>query len=345
MVGRRSLNEAGDMGLFSAKAPDVLTMGRIGVDIYPLQTGVGLEDVEAFGKFLGGSSANVAVAAARLGSASAIVTGVGRDPFGRFCRRELSRLGVFDDYVKVIEGVNTPVTFCEIFPPDDFPLYFYRRPVAPDILLREDDLPVDAIRTAKVFWVTGTGLSAEPSRSTHLRALDIRGRLPHTVLDLDYRDVFWNDPMEARHWMQEALRGVNVAVGNVEECGIAVGEREPVRAAERLLEFGVELAIVKDGPRGALAMTADGITRVPGTKVDVLNGLGAGDAFGGALCHGFVEGWQLGDTLAAASAAGAMVASRLECSTAMPTAPELRGMLRRNPVEIEKTQRYEETND
>lgn len=344
-MGTADLNEAGDMGLFSAKALDVLTMGRIGVDIYPLQTGVGLQDVDAFGKFLGGSSANVAVAAARLGSAAAIVSGVGRDPFGRFCRRELSRLGVFDDYVKVVEGHNTPVTFCEIFPPDNFPLYFYRRPVAPDMLLTEDDLPVDVIREAQVFWVTGTGFSAEPSRTTHLRALEIRDRRPFTVLDLDYRDVFWKNPGDARELMQAALRHVTVAVGNVKECAIAVGEQHPEAAARRLLDFGVELAIVKDGPRGALAMTRDEVVRVPATKVEVVNGLGAGDAFGGALCHGFVEGWDLEDTLAAASAAGALVASRLECSTAMPTEPELRGMLRRNPVDVERSKRYEESND
>ncbi|NLE97201.1 MAG: 5-dehydro-2-deoxygluconokinase [Propionibacterium sp.] len=333
------------MGLFSAKSLDVLTMGRIGVDIYPLQTGVGLQDVDQFGKFLGGSATNVAVAAARLGSPSAVVTGVGRDPFGRFCRRELGRLGVYDDYVRVFDGHNTPVTFCEIFPPDNFPLYFYRRPVAPDLLLTDDDLPADVIRSAKVFWITTTGLSAEPSRSTHRRALEIRGRAPNTVLDLDYRDNFWASPLEARDRIQAVLPHVTVAVGNVAECQVAVNEAEPERAAKRLLDFGVELAIVKDGPRGAIAMTRDRLLKVPATEVDVVNGLGAGDAFGGTLCHGICEGWELGEMLAAASAAGAMVASRLECSTAMPTEPELRRMLRDNPVQVENINRYEESND
>lgn len=327
------------MGLFSIKALDVLTMGRIGVDIYPLQSGVGLQDVEAFGKFLGGSPTNVAVATARLGKAAAVVTAVGNDPFGRFCRRELSRLGVYDDYVRVIEHQNTPVTFCELFPPNDFPLYFYRRPVAPDLLLEEEHLPEDVIRTTQVFWITATGLTVEPSRATHMAALEIRGRTPHTIIDLDYRDVFWRSPEEAQIQVQDALRHCTVAVGNVAECEVAVGETDPVRAAEALLDFGLELAIVKDGPRGALAMTHDDMVRVPATTVDVRNGLGAGDAFGGALCHGLIEQWDLEDTLMAASAAGAIVASRLECSTAMPTEPELRGMLRRHPVDAEKVQR------
>src|ERR1700712_1310726 len=112
---------------------DVLAIGRSGVDVYPLQTGVGLEDVESFGKFLGGSAANVAVAAARLGRRTALVSGVGDDPFGRFVRQELVRLGVDDSSVIVSTDHPTPVTFCEIFPPDSFPLYFYRRPKAPDL--------------------------------------------------------------------------------------------------------------------------------------------------------------------------------------------------------------------
>lgn len=341
----QDLNEAGVMGLFSVQALDVLTMGRIGVDIYPLQPGVGLQDVDAFGKFLGGSPTNVAVAAARLGSAAAVITAVGRDPFGRFCRRELGRLGVFEDYVKVMEGHNTPVTFCEIFPPDNFPLYFYRRPVAPDLLLTEADLPMDALRGAGVFWVTGTGFCSEPSRTTHHAALQARERQGHTILDLDYREMFWRSPMDAREQMQAALEHVTIAVGNRMECEIAVGESDPIRAAERLLEFGVELAIVKQGAAGVLAMTQDEMVSVPGTVVEVLNGLGSGDAFGGALCHGLVDGWELEEILAAASAAGAIVASRLECSTAMPTLPELRHMLRKQPPTPQRTDRREDNHD
>ena len=112
---------------------DVVTIGRSGVDIYPLQTGVGLEDVETFGKFLGGSPTNVAVAAARLGHLAAVLTDVGNDSSGRFVRREMVRLGVAHDYVITTPQFATPVTFCEIFPPDDFPLYFYRHPSTPDL--------------------------------------------------------------------------------------------------------------------------------------------------------------------------------------------------------------------
>ncbi len=330
------------MGLFGTRSVDVLTMGRIGVDIYPLQYGVGLEDVESFGKFLGGSPTNVAVAAARLRRSSAVVTAVGDDPFGRFCRAEMGRLGVFDDYVKVDGSLNTPVTFCEIFPPDNFPLYFYRRPVAPDLRLRPEDMPVEAIVQARVFWITATGLSREPSRAAHLAALEARGRRPFTILDLDYREQFWAAPEAARAAIAEALPHVDIAVGNRQECQVAVGESDPYRAAEALLDRGVDLAIVKRGADGVLAMDANRVVEVAGTPIDVVNGLGSGDAFGGTLCFGLIKEWPLVDTLVAASAAGALVATRLECSTAMPSEPELLAAVRRNPVTTKTRHRVKE---
>jgi 5-dehydro-2-deoxygluconokinase len=305
------------------EALDVLAVGRCGVDVYPQQIGVGLEDVETFGKFLGGSAANVAVAAARLGHSVALISGVGDDPFGRFVRRALRDLGVDDRYVIVDREHPTPVTFCEIFPPDDFPLFFYRRPTAPDLQVRPEDLDPAAIRDAGLFWATVTGLSEEPSRSAHVAAWEARGRRAHTVLDLDYRPMFWSSREEASAQVRAALPHVTVAVGNREECEVAVGETDPDRAADALLDAGVELAVVKQGPKGVLARTRSERVVVPPTPVQVVNGLGAGDAFGGSLCHGLLTGLPLEQLLRNANAAGAIVASRLECSTAMPTAAEV----------------------
>ncbi|HKV18103.1 MAG TPA: 5-dehydro-2-deoxygluconokinase [Mycobacterium sp.] len=312
---------------------DVLAIGRSGVDIYPLQIGVGLEHVESFGKFLGGSAANVAVAAARLGNRTALISGAGDDPFGTFVRNELAGLGVDNRYVTTHDEYPTPVTFCEIFPPDNFPLYFYRRPSAPDLQIRPDELDLDAVRSAKLYWSTVTGLSEEPSRSAHFAAWEARGRNRHTVLDLDYRPMFWQSPAAATEQVQKALSHVTVAVGNREECEIAVGESNPHRAADALLDLGVELAIVKQGPRGVLGKTKHSHVSVPPNDVDVVNGLGAGDAFGGSLCHGLLHGWPLEKTLRYANAAGAIVASRLECSTAMPTAAEVAALADQTAVE------------
>jgi 5-dehydro-2-deoxygluconokinase len=312
---------------------DVIAIGRSGVDVYPLQTGVGLEDVETFGKFLGGSAANVAVAAARLGNDTALISGVGSDPFGRYVRAELTRLGVDDRFVTVHGEYPTPVTFCEIFPPDHFPLYFYRKPSAPDLQIRPDELDLDAIRNARLYWSTVTGLSEEPSRSAHFAAWAARERRPLTVLDLDYRPMFWATPADATEQVQQALGHVTVAVGNREECEIAVGESNPRKAAEALLDLGVELAIVKQGPRGVLGKTRHSSVTVAPNDVDVVNGLGAGDAFGGSLIHGLLRGWPLEKTLRYANAAGAIVATRLECSTAMPTTAEVAALAEQTAVE------------
>jgi 5-dehydro-2-deoxygluconokinase len=312
-------------------AYDVLVIGRCGVDLYPLQTGVGLEDVTSFGKFLGGSAANVAVAAARLGSRTALVSGVGTDPFGRFVRRALADLGVDDRLVGSYDDYPTPVTFCEIFPPDRFPIYFYRRPSAPDLQIDIADLDLDAVRSARVYWSTATGLCEEPSRGSHFAAWREReAHRGHTVLDLDYRPVFWASEAAATEQIQAALPLVNVAVGNREECEIAVGETDPEKAADALLDLGVELAIVKQGPRGVLARSRHESVTVPAHDVAVRNGLGAGDAFGGSLCHGLLAGWPLEKTLRHANAAGAIVAARLECSTAMPTAAEVAHLAERS---------------
>ncbi|MFF7254973.1 5-dehydro-2-deoxygluconokinase [Streptomyces microflavus] len=321
---------------------DVITMGRIGVDIYPLDIGVPLARVETFGKFLGGSPTNVAVAAARLGRRTAVITRTGRDAFGEYLHQELKGFGVDDRWVTEVEEYPTPVTFCEIFPPDDFPLYFYRQPKAPDLEIHPPELDLDAVREARIFWMTGTGLSAEPSRAATLAALRARSGDPApeprtaTVFDLDWRPMFWDggdhgSVAPARY--REALAHATVAVGNVDECEIATGEREPHAAARALLAAGVELAVVKQGPKGVLAVHRDGSTAdVPPLPVEVVNGLGAGDAFGGALCHGLLAGWDIARIMRYANAAGAIVASRLACSSAMPFPDEVERALAEGAV-------------
>ena len=306
---------------------DVLTMGRVGVDVYPLQDNVGLEDVDTFSKTVGGSAGNVAIAAAKHGRRTALISRTGPDAFGRFVHMALREMGVDDRYITDVPDLLTPVTFCEMYPPDCFPLLFYRLPIAPDLVIRAEELDLAAIENAGIFWTTVTGLSAEPSRSAHHAAWEARARRPLTVLDLDYRPMFWGDPASASREVADALRQVTVAIGNRDECEVAVGETEPMRAARALLAAGVELAIVKQGPKGVLGMTHDAVVEVPPTPITVINGLGAGDSFGGAVCHGLLSGWDLETVLRFGNAAGAIVASRRECSTAMPTTDEVRALL------------------
>ena len=257
-----------------------------------------------------------------------MITRTGPDAFGTYVHKALKEFGVDDRFVSVVPDLLTPITFCEMYPPDHFPLLFYRLPTAPDLQIRAEELDLDAIVDAGIYWSTVTGLSEEPSRSAHFAAWEARARKPLTILDLDYRPMFWKDPAEASAQVRKALAHVTVAVGNKEECEIAVGETEPMRAAKALLDAGVEVAIVKQGPRGVLGMTKDVTLEVPPTPVDVINGLGAGDGFGGALCHGLLSGWDLETILRFANAAGAIVATRRECSSAMPTTAEVEALLK-----------------
>jgi 5-dehydro-2-deoxygluconokinase len=302
---------------------EVMTMGRLGIDLYPLQSNVPLRSVTSFGRFMGGSAANVAVAAARHGHRTALISRTGADDFGRFLREELERLGVSSEYVTTVDDLPTPITFCEIHPPDDFPITFYRYPKAPDMMIEAGELDAEAIAQTDLFWITTTGLSDEPSRSAHREALRLRGNVGLTVLDLDYREVFWDSAATAREEIEGVLPDVNVVVGNLTECEVAVGLSDPHQIGEALMGRGLNTVIVKLGPEGVLGFDAHGVVSVPPVEVEVVNGLGAGDAFGGALCHGLLAGWPLAQTLEFANTAGAIVASRLECSTAMPYTEEV----------------------
>lgn len=304
---------------------ELITMGRVGVDLYPAQIGVTLDRVEQFNRYLGGTATNVAVAAARYGHRSAVITKVGDDPFGTYVRRALEGFGVDPAFVGTHPELRTPIVFCEVHPPDHFPILFYRQPTAPDVTLSPEELPLDAISQTRIFWTTGTGLSVEPSRTATLAALDAaRGTVIH---DLDYRPSLWADPGEAGEWQREALKRATVAVGNVEECSVAVGEGSPEEMAQRIFELGVEVVIVKQGGEGVTAFVGDRRVHADPVVVDVVNGLGAGDAFGGALCHGLLEGWDWAETIPFANAAGAYVASQLACADAMPTEAEVRELM------------------
>ncbi|MEU4738937.1 5-dehydro-2-deoxygluconokinase [Actinosynnema sp. NPDC023658] len=306
---------------------EVLTVGRVGVDLYPEQSGVPLAEVRTFAKSLGGTATNVAVAAARLGRSSAVLTKVGPDGFGPYVRSALESFGVSSAHVGTAPGLQTPVVFCALDPPEDPPLLFYRAPLAPDLALEEEDVPWDLVASVPLLWVTGTGVSASPARETQRQILRHRAHRTHTVLDLDHRPMFWPDRETARREIGWMLDHVTVAVGNREEVDVAVGTSDPDEAAARLLDRGVALAVVKKGGEGVLLATAEGSWTVPPHPVDVVCGLGAGDAFGGALAHGLLSGWEPEQTARYANVAGALVAGRLACADAMPTPAEIEAHL------------------
>ncbi len=304
---------------------DLLTVGRVSVDLYAEQLGVPLREVRTFRKSVGGTATNVAVAAARLGRRAALLTRVGDDPFGEYIRWALAEtFGVDTTFVGVDPSLPTPLAFAELDPPDDPRIVFYRYPKAPDLEIEPGDVDFEVVRGVPILWVSLGALSAEPSRSTVHRLLAERARRVHTVLDLDWRPAMWDAPASATTQAQAALAHATLAIGNRAECEVAVGTADADEAADRLLALGLAAAIVKLGSDGVLVATADGVReRVPAYPVEVVCGLGAGDAFGGALCHGLQSGWDLVESVRYANAAGAIVAGRLMCADDMPTPTEI----------------------
>ncbi|KOV25494.1 PfkB family carbohydrate kinase [Streptomyces sp. XY152] len=309
---------------------DLITTGRTGVDLYPLETGVPLARVETFGKFPGGSAANVAGATARTGRSAAVVTRTGEDPFDAFPHGAPKDFGVDDRRVAPVPARPTPLTCCGIFPQHDFPPYSSRRPKAPDLEIRADEPDPTAVRAAGTSWTTGTGPSEEPGRSAALAAPEAHGRRTTTVLAPDRRPVFRRDPGQARPYHREALRHAAVAVGDLDACEAATGGRGPGARAEAPPAAGAEPAVAAQGSKGVLAVHRDGTrAEAPPAPVEVVHGLGAGDAFGGSPRHGPLSGRDLEPAMRHADAAGAVVASRPACSSATPTEPEVADLLAR----------------
>ncbi len=306
---------------------ELLTVGRVSVDLYADAPGAGWLDDQRFVKSIGGTATNVAVAAARLGHRSAVLTRVGADPFGDYVVAKLESFGVETRFVGRDETLRTPLAFAALTPPEEPQLLFYRGEKAPDMQLQPGDVDAATISDVGVLWIAGSAMAEEPARSTIGDLLANRRRRAHTVLDLDYRAVLWSSESEAASVIGAAIDGATVAIGNREECRIAVGTDLADDAADALLRRGVTIAVVKLGGDGVLVATADDRAIVAPRPVSVVCGLGAGDAFGGAFVHGLLAGWPPARIVEYANAAGAIVAGRLMCADAMPTDTEIDEML------------------
>lgn len=292
---------------------EAVVMGRVGVDLYPNDLRTPLRSISTFTRYLGGFAGNVSTGLARLGVRTAIVSRVGDDGHGLFVRDYLDREGVDTRFLAVDEYWPTPPTFCEIWPPDHFPLTFYRRPTAPDWQLQPKDFDADEVAAAPILFATGTAFAQSPSRETTLDAL-----LAHrgtTVFDLDWRPTLWSEPSEYREHAQEAAALADVVIGNTDEFAAAGGLDELLAVVPSL--------VVKRGEHGA-ALYGDGeVVEVPGLPVNVVNGLGAGDAFAAAVGYALVRDLGLREGLRLGNIAGAYVAQQVPCSDAMPTLDDL----------------------
>ena len=308
---------------------ELLTVGRVSVDLFAEQIGEPVRHVTSFRKSIGGTATNVAVAAARLGRRAAVATKVGDDQFGDYVRYALEHtFNVDSRFVATDPDLKTPLAFAEMDPPEDPSIIFYREPRAPDQNINVDDVDHDVVRDVPIFWIPASRFSDETSAATVTALLHVRQRKSHTVLDLDWRPMFWESAEEASETISPMLDKFTIAIGNKDECEIAVGTRDLNLAADRLLEAGLEMAVMKLGGDGVMIATADGTrVSVPPYLVDVVSGLGAGDAFGGAFVHGLLHGWDPETIIKWGNAAGAIVASRLMCADDMPTVEDITTLL------------------
>jgi 5-dehydro-2-deoxygluconokinase len=290
---------------------DAAVVGRVGIDLYPNELETPLSEVRTFTRFVGGFAGNVATGLARLGVRVAIVSRVGAEGHGDYVRAWLAREGVDVRFLATDPYWQTPPTFCEVWPPDRFPITFYRRPTAPDWQLAAGDFDGTELADARLLYATGTGLAQSPSRETTLALL--REHRGTTIFDLDWRPTLWDDPAAYPALAAEAADAADIVIGNEEE--VEAADVEP------------PTLVLKRGERGATVYERGDETDIRGFPVDVVNGLGAGDAFAAALGHALLNGAPLVEAVRRGTVAGAIVASRLACSDAMPRLDELEAAL------------------
>lgn len=311
---------------------EAVVIGRVGVDLTPATPRTTLAEADSFVRAVGGFAGNIGAGLARLGIRTAIVSGVGDDGHGDHVRAFLAGEGIDVGPVLTRPGSRTQVAFFEVWPPEHFPVTFYRSSPAPEMQLTSADVPGELLERAPAVIVSGTLLAHEPSRSTTLRILADRARSRHrrpvslTILDLDWRPTLWTDPGEAPALLERAAALSDILVGSDAEFG-AAGLRPDIAPGA-----GPSMVVLKHGPDGVSLVTVAGRVSIPGLAVDVVCGIGAGDALTAAFAAALLRGTDPAAAVERGNAAGAIVASRLMCSTAMPTADEIDRLLARLAV-------------
>ena len=307
---------------------DVLAIGRSSIDLYAHEIGCAMADVRSFDAYVGGCPTNVSVGTRRLGLRSVLLTAVGDDQVGDFVTAFLDRERVETRFIPRKPGRRTSAVILTIQPPDKFPLTFYRDNCA-DRALTLDDVARAPIDNSRVVFVTGTGLSHDPARDATLAAAaSARAAGVPVVVDIDYRPDQWDSAEAFSSQMRRLLPSATLAVGTEEELAAASGSSDIAQGAAVLLERGIEALVLKRGARGSTvfrpgAPPAD----VPSFRIDVLNVLGAGDAFASGFLYGYLQGWTLERSARMGNACGAIVVTRHGCANFMPTLDEVRAFV------------------
>jgi 5-dehydro-2-deoxygluconokinase len=320
------------------KKYDVITFGRSSIDLYSQNIGSAFNDIKGFDAFVGGSPLNIAVGCARLGVNTSLLTAVGNDKVGEFIINFLNKEGVNTQCIPVKNSARSSAVVLGIEPPDKFPLVFYRDNAA-DSQVDIDDVDRADIPDYRVLLINGTAMNREPSRSATFYAAEVANQNKvDVVLDLDFRADQWHDYRAYGITMRAVLPKVKIAIGTEEEILAATMvntsqvtiKHQQISAPEisgdinesikRLLATGIEILIVKRGKDGASICRKDGSMQdVPGFPVEVLNILGAGDAFASGFLYGVLQDWDMYKACRMGNASGAHVVTQKGCANFMPT--------------------------
>ncbi len=323
------------------KKYDVITFGRSSIDLYSQNIGASFNDIEGFDAFVGGSPLNIAVACARLGVNASLLTAVGNDKVGGFIIDFLNREGVNTHCIPVKDSARSSAVILGIEPPDKFPLVFYRDNAA-DSQITIDDVLNAQIQNYKILLINGTALNVEPSRSATFYASEIAEKNNvDVVLDLDFRADQWHDYRAFGLMVRAILPKVKIAIGTEEEIlaanmnsasQVSIKDQQIsapkitgdiTASIKQLLSLGIEILLVKRGSEGVSIYKKDGTREdVAGFPVEVLNVLGAGDAFAGGFLYGILQGWDLKKACRMGNASGAQVVTKKGCANFMPTLEE-----------------------
>ncbi len=323
------------------KKYDVITYGRSSIDLYSNNIGSPFEEIKEFGAFVGGSPLNIAVGTKRLGLNSALLTAVGNDMVGKFLLNFLKKEGVETAFIPVKTGARTSAVILGIQPPDNFPLVYYRDNCA-DSKLDIDDVMKANVASCRLLEVSATALSVEPSRSSAFYAAEqaVENGVP-VLLDLDFRADQWHDPRAYGVTARAFLNYCKMAIGTEEEI-LATMLKDPRQikirnqqisapeitgnvdeAIKKILKTGVETLIVKRGDKGSSAFLKNGtVADVPGFSAQVVNVLGAGDAFAAGFIYGYLQGWDWHKCCRFGNACGAILVTKHGCANFNPTLRE-----------------------
>jgi len=313
---------------FGTAAYDVLAMGRSSIDLYAHQIGRPLPEVTSFDAYVGGCPTNVSVGTRRLGLRSALLTAVGDDQVGEFVTAFLDRERVETRFIPRKPGRRTSAVVMAIQPPDRFPLTFYRDNCA-DRPLDVDDVARAPVARSRVVFLTGTGLSHEPARTaTFAAAATARRSSVPVVVDVDYRGGQWESDAAFATQVRRLLASATLAIGTEEEVAVASGHIGANAGAAALLDTGIGALVLKRGARGSTIFRRGAPPRdVAAFRVEVLNVLGAGDAFASGLLYGYLQNWPLERAARLGNACGAIVVTRHGCANFMPTLDEVAAFL------------------